>query len=57
MKQQGFIVKDIHTISVGTITSSCKADKSTWLKAGFFALEVILNYLGLGDSLVCYAEK
>ena len=57
IQQQGFIVKDIHTISVGTITSSCKADKSTWLKAGFFAFEVILNYLGLGDSLVCYAEK
>ena len=57
IKRQGIIIKDIHTISVGTITSSCKADKSTWLKAGFFVFEVILNYLGLGDSLVCYAEK
>jgi SAM-dependent methyltransferase len=57
IEKEGFIIKDIHTISVGTITSSCKADKSELLKAGFFALEVILNYLGTGDSLVCYAEK
>jgi 2-polyprenyl-3-methyl-5-hydroxy-6-metoxy-1,4-benzoquinol methylase len=57
VEQAGFKVRDIHTISVGTLTSSCKADKNTFLKAFFFGFEVILNYLGLGDSLVCYAQK
>lgn len=57
IKRQGFKIKDMHTISVGTITSSCKADKYSWLKAGFFPLEVILNSIGTGDSLVCYAQK
>jgi SAM-dependent methyltransferase len=57
IEEAGFKVKDIHTISVGTITSSLKADKNSFLKAVIFAFEVLLNYLGFGDSLVCYAKK
>ena len=57
IEKENFVIRDIHTISVGTISTTLNLDRFTLARYILFTLDIILNYLRLGDSLVCYAQK
>ena len=57
VEKQGFKTQNINTISVGTIAASLNLDKIYAARLAFLILDIILNYLRAGDSLVYYGRK
>lgn len=56
-EKQGFKTQNIHTISVGTIAASLNLDKIYPVRLTFLILDIIFNYLKVGDSLIYYGQK
>ena len=57
VEKQGFKTQNINTISVGTIAASLNLDKIYAARLAFLILDIILNYLRAGDSLVYCGRK